>query len=127
MTRSLPATIALPPSLASMLATRMKLLASAPVLRIAQHEAFLVVADGGADHLRRDRQETLVERAHQHHRPFDQAGDLGQQALVLDQLEALREGEVLGVGQDDLARRAGSTHDLGRFELGHIVVEAAAP
>ena len=43
-------------------------------------------------------EERLVERAHQHHRPFDQAGDLLEQPLVLDQLEALREGEVLGVG-----------------------------
>ena len=72
-------------------------------LRVAQHEAFLVGADGGADHLVRDREERLVERAHQHHRPFDQARDLGQQAVVLDQLEALREGEVLRVGEDDLA------------------------
>ncbi len=67
-------------------------------LRIAQHEAFLVVADGGADHLGRDRQERLVERAHQHHRPFDQPRDLGDQPLVLNQLVALRESEVLGVG-----------------------------
>ena len=67
-------------------------------LRIAQHEAFLVVADGGADHLLRDRQEGLFEAAHQRHRPFNEAGDFGQQALVLDQFKALRKGEVLGVG-----------------------------
>ena len=75
-------------------------------LRIAHHEAFLVVADGGADDLLGDREERLVERAHQHHRPFDQPRDLGQQALVLDQLVALREGEGLRVGQDHLARGA---------------------
>ena len=75
----------------------------------------------------RDREEGLVERAHQHHRPFDQARDLGQQPLVLDQLEALREREVLGVGEDHLRAARGIEHDLGRFELGHVVVEAAAP
>ena len=52
-------------------------------------------------------------------------GDLLQQPLVLDQLEALREGEVLGVGQDDLAAARRVEHDLGLFELGHVVVEAA--
>ena len=98
-----------------------------PGLRIAQHEAFLVVADGGADHLGGICEERLVERAHQHHRPFDQAGDLVQQALVLDQFVALREGEVLGVGQDDLAAPRRIEHDLGLFELGHVVVEAGAP
>ena len=96
-------------------------------LRVAQHEAFLVVADGGADHLGRDREERFVERAHQHHRPFDQPGDLGQQAFVLDQLVALREGEVLGVGEDDLPAPLGVEHDLGLFELGDVVVEAGAP
>ncbi len=94
-------------------------------LRIAQHEAFLVGADGGADHLVGDRQEGLVERAHQRHRPFHQTGDLRQQALVLDQFEALREGEVLGVGEDDLGAARGIEHHLGGLQLGDIVVEAA--
>ena len=40
---------------------------------VAQDETFLVVADGGADHFLGDVQEFLVERAHQHHRPFDEA------------------------------------------------------
>ena len=101
----------------------MNLLASFAGLRIAHHEAFLVGADGGADHLLGDREERLVERAHQHHRPFDQAGDLGQQALVLDQFEALRERQVLGVGQDHLRAARRIDHDLGRVELGDIVVE----
>ena len=58
-------------------------------LALAHHEAFLVGADGGADHLGRDLEERLLERAHQHHRPFDEAGDLLEQALVLDELVAL--------------------------------------
>jgi hypothetical protein len=49
-------------------------------LGIAQHEAFLVVADGGADDLGRDGEKRLVERTHQHDRPLDQPGHLGQQA-----------------------------------------------
>ncbi len=42
----------------------------------AQHEALLIGADGGADHLRRNLEELLLEGAHQRHRPFDQTGDL---------------------------------------------------
>ena len=125
MTRSLPATISLPPSSASILATRMNLLASRAVLRIAQHEAFLVVADGGADDLGRDGEKRLVERTHQHDRPFDQPGHLGQQAGILHQLVALGEGEVLGVGQDDLPAPLRVEHDLGLFELGGVVLEPA--
>ena len=118
MTRSLPATIALPPSFASMLATRMKRLASLRrCSRIAQHEAFLVLADGEADHLGRDLEERLVERAHQHDRPFDQPGDLLQQPGVLDQLAALREGEVLGLGLDDRLAPLRVEHDLRLLEL----------
>ena len=70
-------------------------------------------------------EERLVERAHQHHRPFDQAGDLRQQARVLHQLVALREGEVLGVGEDHLLAPLGVEHDLGLFELGRVVLEPA--
>ena len=95
------------------------------VLRIAQHEAFLVVADGGADHFAGDGQETLVERAHQRDRPFHQAGDFGQQPVVLHHLVALREGKMLGVGADHVGAAFGIEHHLGGFELGDIVVEAA--
>ena len=98
----------LPPSLASMLAVRMNLLVSLPVLG-SLTLAFLVVADGGADHLVRDRQIFLVERSHQRDRPFDEAGDLVQQHLVLDQLKALRERQLLGVGEDVLPRCRSST------------------
>ena len=124
MTRSLPATIALPPSEASSLATRMNLLVSLAVCGVAQHEAFLVVADGGADHLLGDRQERRVERTHQRHRPFHQAGDFGEQAVVLHQLVALREGQILGVGEDHVGAPRRIEHHLGRLELGDVVVEA---
>ena len=109
-----------------MLAVRMKLLVSLPVLGSLHHEAFLVVADGGADHLVGDLQKFLLERAHQHDRPFDQARDLVEQRLILDQFEPLREGEVLGVGEDDvLAARCGSSTTLAACSLALVILEAA--
>ena len=39
-------------------------------------------------------EEILVELAHQHHRPFDEARHFLQQAFILDQFEALRESEI---------------------------------
>ena len=53
---------------------------------IAQDKAFLIGADGGADHFRRDAEEFRLELAHQHDRPFDQSRDFLQQPLVLDEL-----------------------------------------
>ena len=94
-------------------------------LRIAQHEAFLVVADGGADHLAGDREERRIERAHQRHRPFHQAGDFGDEAVVLDKFVALREGEVLGVVQDHVGAARRIEHHLGGFQLGDVILEAA--
>ncbi len=67
----------------------------------------------------------FVERAHQHHRPFDEARDLLEQRLVLDQLEALREGELLRVGEDDVLAPLRIEHDLRRFQLGDVIVEPA--
>ena len=46
-------------------------------------------------------------------------------AVVLDQFEALREGEVLGVGEDDVARAARGRARPWPLELLHVVVEAA--
>ena len=92
---------------------------------VAQHEAFLVVADGGADHLLGNAQELLVERAHQHHRPFDEASDLGQQAFVLDQFEPLREGKLLRLGVNDVAPPLGVEHHLGLVEFLHVVGKPA--
>ena len=108
-----------------MLAVRMNLLVSLPGLGIADHKAFLVVADGGADHFARDRQEFLVERSHQHHRPFDQARDLVEQHLVLDQFEILRLRQRLGVGEDDVLAALRIEHDLRGLQLGLVILEAA--
>ena len=92
---------------------------------IAQHETFLVGADGGADRLAGNVEEALLEGTHQHDRPFDQPGDLLQQSLILDQFEPGREGEVPGVGRDDLLAAVGIEHDLRPLQARDIVVEAA--
>ena len=68
----------------------------------------------------------LVERAHQHHGPFHQPGHLLEQAFVLDEFEALREGEILGVVQDDVLAAIGIEHDPGALERRRVIVEAAA-
>ena len=94
-------------------------------LGIAHHKTLLVVADGGADHLAGDRQEFLVERTHQHHRPFDQARDLVEQHLILDQFETLREGKLLGVGENDILAALRIEHDLGRLQFRLVILEAA--
>ena len=77
------------------------------------------ITSGGID------RKVSIERAHQHHRPFDQARDLDQQTGILDQFEALREGKVLRLGQDDVAPPRRIDDDFGLFELGHPVVLAA--
>ncbi len=93
--------------------------------RIAQHEALLVVADGGADHFAGDLQESHIERARQNHRPFDKARHFGEKAIVLDQFEALREGKLLCLGDDDVAPPRGVEHHFGPVEFLLVVVEPA--
>ncbi len=92
--------------------------------RVAQHKTFLVGADRGADHLVGNVQKTLVEFAHQHDRPFDQAGDLVQQALVLDQFQPLSESEVARVVQDDVAPPRRVKHHFRGLKPKQIIVEA---
>ena len=70
-----------------------------------EREAFLVVLDGGDDDFRRHAQEILVELAHQHHGPFDEARHFLQQAFILDHFEALREGEIFRFGADGFGAR----------------------
>ena len=82
-----PATIAAPPSTASILAVQTKF-GRQPALAVRAGEIFLVGAHGELDHLARDLEERGVEAAEQRHRPFGQAGILGDQALVLDQRQA---------------------------------------
>ena len=94
-------------------------------LAVAQVEAFLVGADGGDDRLFRDGEKTLLEAADHHHGPFDEAGDLFEEALVGNDGQALREGEVVGLGADDVLPAVEIEHHLGALERGDVVVEAA--
>jgi hypothetical protein len=94
-------------------------------IRDRKYKTLLVVADGGADHFAGDRQEFLIERTHQHHRPFHQARDLVEQPLILDQLKTLREGKLLGIGQDDVLAARRIEHDFCRLQLGLVIPEAA--
>ena len=91
----------------------------------AQHEAFLVGADGRADDFGRQVEERRLEFAHQHDRPFDEARDLLKQAFVLDQRQPLREGEVLGVGENDRLAPVGVEHDLRLLQRVDVIVVAA--
>ncbi len=93
--------------------------------RLAQHEAFLIGADGGADDFGGQVEERRLEFAHQHDRPFDQAGDLLEQAFVLDEREPLGEGEVFGVGEDDRLPPLGVEHDLGLLKRVDVIVVTA--
>ena len=68
-------------------------------------------------------QKFLVERAHQHHRPFDEARDFVEETFVLDHFKPLGEGKLLCLGADDVAAALGVEHDLGLPELALIIVE----
>ncbi len=94
-------------------------------LGIADDKAFHVVADRGTDHLARDRQKFLLERSHCHHRPFDQSRHFIEQRLVLDQLKALRECELPGIGLNNVLAALRLQHDLRRLKFCLIILEAA--
>ena len=69
---------------------------------MAQHEAFLVGANGGAHHFGGNVEKGFVERAHQHHRPFNKTRDFLQQAFVFNQLQPLRKSQIFGIVQNDV-------------------------
>ena len=75
-------------------------------------EALLVGADRQPDDLGRDRQEILLEPAHQHHRPLDQPGHLLQQTLILDKIEPVGEGGFLASARMISLRRSASMMTL---------------
>ncbi len=97
--------------------------ASPPCGRVTKH--FWLARDGQPDDLRRDGQKILFEFTEQHDRPFDEAGHFLEQAFILDQIEPVGEGEVPGVGEDDLLAAVGVDDDLGGLQLGRVVIEAA--
>ena len=93
--------------------------------RVPEDEAFLIGADGRADDFGGNVEEARLELAHQHDRPFDEPRDLLEQALVLDELEPLGEGEAAGVGRNDRLAAVGVEHDPGLQERIGIVLIAA--
>ena len=93
-TRSLPATIAAPPSLACDVGDEDEAARQRAVGR-AQRQVFLVGAHGGDQRLGRHGHEGLVDGGHERHRPLDQALELVEQARIVGDREALPCGQLL--------------------------------
>ena len=92
-------------------------------LGIADREELLVFLHRGLQHLRRQAQEFRANVAHQDDRPFDQARDLGQKALVLDHLKAGGERHVGGVLPDVIGAFLRVQHHMGALQLGGVIFE----
>ena len=88
-------------------------------------EIFLVGAHGELDHLARDLEEGGVEASEQGHRPFGQAGILGDEAIVLDQGQAGGGGGGAGAFGDEAAALGRVDDDMAGLELLEIIVGAA--
>ena len=94
-------------------------------LGVAAGEIFLVRPHRCGQHLGRQIHERLVDGPHQNHRPFDQSDDLVEQSLVRFDLE-LGTGRRLGERcLDRIAPLFGVEDDLGRFDLGAVLLEVA--
>ena len=101
----------------------MNLLASVFDLGIAQGEALLVLLHGGGQHFAGDFEEVLVETAHEHDRPFGEAGVFGDERFVFDQLELGGLGGGVGCFADGGHAGGGVEHHLVGDELGFVVSE----
>ncbi len=93
-------------------------------LGIADREELLVLLHRGLQHLGGQRQEAVLDVAHQHDGPFHEAGDLAQQALVLDQFQPAREGDLLRVVPQRLGPFVRGQDHLGALQLGLVILEA---
>ena len=69
-------------------------------LRITHREIFLVRLHRQGDDFRRQVQEVRIHLAQHRHRPFHQAGDLGQQAGIFDQFKPGIGADLSGAIQD---------------------------
>ncbi len=78
-----------------------------PVLGLRTEKNFWCSLMRGLQHLGRQAQKGRVDRAHQHHGPFDQARDLGQKARVLDHFQPVGEGLIGGLGPDRIGALGG--------------------
>ena len=98
--------------------------AEAP-LPVQTGEIFLVGPHGEPDHLGRDLEEGGVEAAEERHRPFGEAGILGEQAFILDQGEAGGGGGGAGALGNEAAALGGIGDDVAGLELFKVIVGAA--
>ena len=64
-----------------------KMIGQGPAFRIPQHETFLIGADRGPHHLRRNFKKARIKGAHQHHGPFDKPCDFFQQSVIFDKFQ----------------------------------------
>ena len=126
-TRSLPATISLPPSSASMLATTTKLLASL-LVRVAQREIFLMRAHGGLKNFRRHIHEGLVDLRRSAPPAIRQAPSL-RSARPSSSINSSPSANAfcLRLVQDDLAPLGGIQDHMRVAQLRLVIVEAGEP
>ena len=78
----------------------------------------------GGEHFGRHAEEILIERAHQHDRPFGQPGILGEQALVLDEGQLLVLGHRLRGIANDARPLIAVEDDFGFVQLLAIIGES---
>ena len=90
---------------------------------VAQGEEFLVGAHRGLQDLGGEVEEAVLDAAHQGDRPFGEAGILGEEAGVVDEVEAGSEGELSGVVGDPVGAVGRVEEDVGAFEPGGVVLE----
>ncbi len=86
------------------------------------HEIFLVYARGELDHFGRHVEEGCIKATEQRHGEFGEAGILGQQALILHQLEPGFPRSHRRAERDDLAAFGLIDDDMGFAEFLDIIV-----
>ena len=91
--------------------------------RVAQGEELLVGAHGGLQDLGGEVEEAGLDAAEERHGPFGEAGVLGEEAGVVDEIEAGGEGELARVVGDAGGAGLRVEDDVGAGELGLVVLE----
>ena len=91
---------------------------------VAHREELLMRLHGGLQHFRRQVEEAFLDASHQHHGPFHQPGDLGEEGFVLHHLQALREGELRRVVADPLGALRRVEQHPRPFESRRVILEA---
>ncbi|RMQ81812.1 hypothetical protein ALP97_05247 [Pseudomonas salomonii] len=90
-------------------------------VHIQQAEILLVVLHGGDQGFLRHVEETLFERAHQRHRPFNQRGHFVEQAWRHDGSAFLQAGQLFGALADQLATLVGIGQHVSATQVGGVV------